>query len=44
MNEERFAQMMKQFDELKVIEQGIFGNEHPGQPDFRWLWAILKKA
>ena len=43
MNEERFAEMMRQFDELSIEEQGIFGNEHPGQMDFRWLWAILRK-
>ena len=43
MNEERFAKMMSQFDELEIVEQGIFGNEHPGQVDFRWLYAILKK-
>ena len=43
MNEERFGRMMAQFDELEIIEQGIFGNEHPGQIDFRWLYAILKK-
>jgi hypothetical protein len=27
--------------ELEVMQVGTFGNEHPGQPDFRWLWALL---
>jgi hypothetical protein len=44
MTEERFADMISLFPQLKAEESGIFGNEHPGQPDFRWLWAILKKA
>lgn len=43
MNEKRFAEMMAQFEELSIEEQGIFGNEHPGQMDFRWLWATLRK-
>lgn len=43
MNEKRFADMMSQFEDLEITEQGIFGNEHPGQMDFRWLWAILRK-
>lgn len=43
MTEERFAQMLDDFPQLEVVEQGIFGNEHPGQPDFRWLYAYLRK-
>lgn len=43
MNEERFGKMIGQFETLAIEEQGIFGNEHPGQMDFRWLWAILRK-
>lgn len=43
MNEERFGKMIGQFEALAIEEQGIFGNEHPGQMDFRWLWAILRK-
>ncbi len=42
MNEQRFAEMISGFKELEVQTQGIFGNEHPGQMDFRWLYAILK--
>jgi len=44
MTENRFADMMKQFPELLVEDSGIFGNEHPGQIDFRWYYAILRKA
>jgi hypothetical protein len=29
--------------ELNVTQVGTFGNEHPGQPDFRWLLALLRK-
>lgn len=43
MTEERFAQMIATCPELEVAEQGTFGNEHPGQPDFRWLYAYLRK-
>lgn len=43
MNGNRFAEMMSRFENLNVIEQGIFGNEHPGQPDFRWLYAYIRK-
>ena len=43
MNEERFARLTEPFTELEVITSGIFGNEHPGQMDFRWLYAILRK-
>lgn len=44
MTEERLARMLAQVPQLEVVEQGIFGNEHPGQPDFRWLYAYLRKA
>lgn len=44
MNERRFAGMMAGFPQFEIIEQGIFGNEHPGQPDFRWLYAYLRKV
>ena len=43
MNEDRFAQTLSYCPQLEVVEQGIFGNEHPGQPDFRWLYAYLRK-
>ena len=43
MTEERFARLIEPFTELEVITSGIFGNEHPGQMDFRWLYAILRK-
>ena len=43
MTEERFADLLARFPRLTVVTQGIFGNEHPGQMDFRWLYAILKK-
>ena len=43
MDEERFARFIEPFTELEVIASGIFGNEHPGQMDFRWLYAILRK-
>lgn len=39
MTEERFAQMVATCPEIEVVEQGTFGNEHLGQPDFRWLYA-----
>ena len=42
MTEERLAQMLEGFPQFEVVEQGIFGNEHPGQPDFRWLYAYLR--
>ncbi len=43
MNEDRFAETVAICPELEVVEQGTFGNEHPGQPDFRWLYAYLTK-
>ena len=43
MNEERFAKFLENYPELEVEEEGIFGNEHPGQMDFRWLFAVLRK-
>ena len=43
MTEERFAALAATVPELTVTQVGIFGNEHPGQPDFRWLWALLQK-
>lgn len=43
MTEERFADMISLFPQLKAEESGIFGNEHPGQMDFRWLYAVLRK-
>lgn len=43
MTEERFAQTVATCPELEVVEQGTFGNEHPGQPDFRWLYVYLRK-
>ncbi len=44
MTEDRFARMVRGFPQFEVVEQGIFGNEHPGQPDFRWLYAYLRKG
>lgn len=41
MDEERFAELLATVPELEVMQVGTFGNEHPGQPDFRWLWALL---
>jgi SAM-dependent methyltransferase len=43
MTEERFAALVAPVDELEVTQVGTFGNEHPDQPDFRWLWALLRK-
>lgn len=43
MTEERFAELVATVPELEATQVGIFGNEHPGQPDFRWLWAHLRK-
>lgn len=43
MTEDRLAKTLERFPRLAVVEQGIFGNEHPGQPDFRWLYAYLRK-
>ena len=43
MTEERFAALAATVPELTMTQAGIFGNEHPGQPDFRWLWALLRK-
>ena len=40
---ERFAELAATVPELEIMHVGIFGNEHPGQPDFRWLWALLRK-
>lgn len=44
MTEERFMNLLKDFPQLTVEETGIFGNEHPGQPDFRWLYAYLRRT
>ena len=43
MTEERFAALVEPMSELTVMRVGTFGNEHPDQPDFRWLWALLRK-
>lgn len=43
MTEERLAGLLKDYDEIEAEETGIFGNEHPGQEDFRWLYAVLRK-
>ena len=43
MTEQRFYALADQFPSFKIVTDGIFGNEHPGQPDFRWYWAILAK-
>ncbi len=43
MTEDRFAATLAKFPELVTVRTGIFGNEHPGQPDFRWLYAYLRK-
>lgn len=43
MTEDRLARTLERFPQLAVVEQGIFGNEHPGQPDFRWLYAYLRR-
>ena len=43
MTEERFAALVAPVGELEVLQVGTFGNEHPGQPDFRWLWALLRR-
>ncbi len=44
MTEERFAELAATVPELEVMHVGVFGNEHPGQPDFRWLWVLLRKC
>ena len=44
MTEERLARMLETVPQLEVVEQGIFGNEHPDQPDFRWLYAYLRAS
>jgi hypothetical protein len=43
MNEERMHGLLSRYDELETVEEGIFGNEHPGQMDFRWLYVILRR-
>lgn len=37
MTKERFAAPAATVPELTVTQVGIFGNEHPGQLDFRWV-------
>ena len=44
MTEERFQDLLKDFPQLTAVETGTFGNEHPDQPDFRWLYAYLRKT
>lgn len=44
MTEQRFTHMVAPFPELELVEMGIFGNEHPGQEDFRWLYALMRKC
>ncbi len=44
MTEERFRNLLQEFPQLRAEETGIFGNEHPDQPDFRWLYAYLRKV
>jgi SAM-dependent methyltransferase len=43
MTEDRLARTLERFEELELVEQGSFGNEHPNQPGFRWLYAYLRK-
>ncbi len=43
MNEERLHALLKEYPELETVQEWIFGNEHPGQPDFRWISAILTR-
>ena len=43
MCEERLARLVATCPELEVVDVGTFGNEHPGQPDFRWIYAFLTK-
>lgn len=43
MTEERFAALVAMTPELELLRMGTFGNEHPGQPDFRWLWALVQR-
>lgn len=43
MSEGRFARMLADVPQLEVVERGVFGNEHPDQPGFRWFYALLRK-
>ena len=44
MNEQRLAELLATVPQLEVTEVGTFGNEHPDQPGFRWIYALLRKA
>lgn len=43
MTEERFLELAQTVPSFEIMEMSTFGNEHPDQPDFRWLRALLRK-
>jgi hypothetical protein len=42
MTEERLAQLVEHCGGFEALETGTFGNEHPDQPSFRWVYSILR--
>ena len=43
MTEKRLENLIGAYDELETAEMGTFGNEHPNQPSFKWIYVILRK-
>lgn len=43
MTEERLMRLVAPLEDLELCELGTFGNEHPKQFDFRWLYALMRK-
>lgn len=41
VNRKHLAHMLATNPELEMAEQGIFGDDHPGQPDFHMIYAHL---
>lgn len=44
MTESRFEKLVATCGSFELLEMGTFGNEHPDQPDFKWLYALLRAS
>lgn len=42
MTEERLEELSTTGNLFEIVELGSFGNEHPDQPDFRFLYVVLR--
>lgn len=44
MTERRLEGLLATYGSFETLEVGTFGNEHPDQPDFKWLYVILRAS